>query len=257
MFPAVVCVLVNFLVISFLHSFWCSLFLKLNAYPVSPMYVLLHDMHGISYMASHFWSGAILYLGCISSWRRLLNGFTTLWMRWFTCLLCAIWFLSFIFCDLLFSLVWWPMQYIGRVKVHAVRVLPPSVWLFLQLRWWLVPIVFWQLTVCALNDPPKRYWSVYVIFLYTVILMLPSTLSKNAFVRLVSSCVNSILSVGSSALLMFLPLLQLQPSHHHLSHVFRIQCSRFEFFNNKQNVAVNLNFVLNYTQSFFHLVIYD
>lgn len=43
--------------VSFSHSFLCSFFLMLNVLPVSPIYDLLHDRHGISYMTLHLLLG--------------------------------------------------------------------------------------------------------------------------------------------------------------------------------------------------------
>ncbi len=76
------------------QSFWCSLLHEVNGLPVSPVYVLLYDRQGISYMTLHFLLCLVLTFGfvlkmcsinkCDLTWLDL--GFTIT-----VTILCVVW----------------------------------------------------------------------------------------------------------------------------------------------------------------------
>lgn len=77
------CVLVSRADVFFSHSFWCSFFLVLNVLPVSPIYVLLHEPHVISYITLQFGSCSIWSWGWTRSCCSCMCGFTAVFMLCF------------------------------------------------------------------------------------------------------------------------------------------------------------------------------
>ncbi len=55
-------------------SFWCSVCLPPNCQPVSPIYTLLHSLHGILYTTPDVSAGFLLSLGWTRSFLRLMGG---------------------------------------------------------------------------------------------------------------------------------------------------------------------------------------
>lgn len=184
------------------HTSICVLYPCNKTPPCLPMYVLLHDWHGISCTVLHLFSGCVLSLGWSKIWWSVVCGFSgVLMLCFFHCsldtfrnsshtrqchhssvFLVICFFFSFP--PALCRFCFWPVLHLwllptvgtGIFSVSLVDVFPPvfcppGPWLLLCVH--AVPLTTDNVRTVGCSDAQSRYWWVCVGFLRTFILMSP------------------------------------------------------------------------------------